>query len=80
MEESINLKASWDFYFRVFIFQGGVLRDQQEMYCTNSFSLRMLDRSPEPQRMFKELNGMSFPAHLRASRVAYVGFHAEVSD
>lgn len=80
MKESINLKASWDFYFSVFIFQGGVLRDQQEMYCTNSFSLRMLDHSPQPQRMFTELNGMSFPAPLWASREASLGFHAEVSD
>lgn len=80
MEESINWKASWYFYFSVFIFQGGVLRDQQEMYCTNSFSLRMLDHSPEPQWMFKELNGMSSPAHLWAWREVYIGFHAEVSD
>lgn len=60
MEESRNwgagLTASWDFYFRVFIFRGGVLGYQQEINCTNSFSLRVLDRSPEPQWMFKELN------------------------
>lgn len=64
MEESRNwgagLTASWDFYFSVFIFQGGVLGYQQEIDCTNSFSLRVLDCSPEPQWMFKKLN--EFPS------------------
>lgn len=53
------MTASWDFYFSVFIFQGGVLGYQQEIDCTNSFILRVLDRSPEPQWLFKELNEFS---------------------
>lgn len=61
MEDSRNwgagLTASWDFYFSVFIFQGGVLGYQQEIDYTKSFSLRVLDRNPEPQWLFKELNG-----------------------
>lgn len=82
MEESRNgaagLTASWDFYFSVFIFQGGVLGYQQEIDCTNSFSLRVLDRSPEPQWMFKELN--EFPSASVSCREGCVGFHAEASD
>lgn len=64
MEESRNwgagLTASWDFYFSVFIFQGCVRGYQQEIDCTNSFSLSVLDHSPEPQWTFKELN--DFPS------------------